>query len=312
MLFFTADVIFNKGANTSKLKEKNRKEASHKAPSRIKAPPLSGPATSKKCGIFDTILSATAILRSKHDHFRQFSARDNVPEQAIISCNCKDDAHMANLDLSEKPTEGRLLAIGDIHGCRGLLQQMIEQVAPGAEDRVVFLGDYIDRGPDSRGVIDYLLDFRKQWPQTVFLKGNHEAMLLDFLAGHERLRYLLNGGENTLNGYREKGKLAIPQSHLQFFRDLRLYFATEHHLFVHAGLRPGVSPHNQSEKDLLWIREDFLKSDYRWGKTIVFGHTPMRKPYLKPERIGLDTGAAYGRSLSCCDIMQRKIWTVRA
>ncbi len=219
---------------------------------------------------------------------------------------------MTNCEFSQEPESSRLLAVGDIHGCRGLLQQLMLKVAPSADDQVIFLGDYIDRGPDSRGVIDYLLDFRERWPQTVFLKGNHEAMLLNFLAGHERLLYLLNGGETTLYGYRERGKLAIPQSHLQFFRDLRLYFETEHHIFVHAGLRPGASLQNQREDDLLWIREDFLNSDSRWGKTIVFGHTPMRKPHLKPERIGLDTGAAYGRSLSCCDVIRRKIWTAQA
>jgi len=185
------------------------------------------------------------------------------------------------------------------------------QVAPSADDQVVFLGDYIDRGPDSRGVIDYLLNFHERWPQTVFLKGNHEAMLLDFLAGHERLRYLLSGGETTLCSYREKEQLTIPPIHLQFLHDLRLYFETEHHLFVHAGLRPEISLKNQREEDLLWIREDFLKSNYRWNKTIVFGHTPMRKPLLGPDRIGLDTGAAYGRCLSCCDVVSRKIWMAR-
>lgn len=219
---------------------------------------------------------------------------------------------MNNLKISQEPKAGRLLAVGDIHGCRDLLQQLMQQVAPSAEDQVVFLGDYIDRGPDSRGVIDYLLEFRQRWPQTVFLKGNHEAMFLDFLAGRERLRYLLNGGEATLSGYREKGQLAIPPDHLQFFHDLRLYFETEHHLFVHAGLRPGIALEDQGEKNLLWIREDFLNSDYRWDKTIVFGHTPLRKPQLKPHRIGLDTGAVYGRSLSCCDVKRRQIWTARA
>jgi serine/threonine protein phosphatase 1 len=219
---------------------------------------------------------------------------------------------MNNLTSSQKPKAGRLLAVGDIHGCRDLLQQLMQQVAPSAEDQVVFLGDYIDRGPDSRGVIDYLLEFRQRWPQTVFLKGNHEAMFLDFLAGHERLRYLLNGGEATLSGYRERGKLMIPPDHLQFFHDLRLYFETEHHLFVHAGLRPGVALEDQGEENLLWIREDFLNSDYRWGKTIVFGHTPLRKPQLRPDRIGLDTGAVYGRFLSCCDVICRQLWTARA
>jgi len=205
-----------------------------------------------------------------------------------------------------------LLAVGDIHGCLDLLRQLLVQVAPGAEDQVVFLGDYIDRGPDSRGVLEFLLEFRKRWPQTVFLKGNHEAMLLDYLAGRKRLRYLLNGGENTLYNYREKGRLQIPEEHLQFLHDLRLYFETERFIFVHAGLRPHVATQAQHEKDLLWIREDFLESDFSWGKTVVFGHTPLHKPRLAGDRIGLDTGAVYGRTLTCCDVVRRRLWSVAA
>lgn len=214
--------------------------------------------------------------------------------------------------ISKEPTAGRLLAVGDIHGCLDPLRQLLAKVAPGPEDQVVFLGDYIDRGPDSRGVIDYLLEFRARWPQTVFLKGNHEAMLLDYLAGRERLRYLLNGGESTLYNYREKEGLQIPTEHLQFLQGLRLYFETEHFIFAHAGLRPEVPVQNQREEDLLWIREDFLNSDYRWGKTVVFGHTPLRKPRLIDDRIGLDTGAVYGRTLTCCDVTHRRLWSVAA
>lgn len=211
--------------------------------------------------------------------------------------------------ISKEPTTGRLLAVGDIHGCLDLLRQLLAKVAPGTEDQVVFLGDYIDRGPDSRGVIDYLLEFRACWPQTVFLKGNHEAMLLDYLAGRERLRYLLNGGETTLYNYRGEEGLQIPAEHLQFLHGLRLYFETEHFIFAHAGLRPEVSLKNQQEEDLLWIREDFLNSNYCWGKTVVFGHTPLRKPQLSDDRIGLDTGAVYGRTLTCCDVINRKLWS---
>lgn len=205
-----------------------------------------------------------------------------------------------------------MLAVGDIHGCLKPLQQLMNQVAPKEEDQIVFLGDYIDRGPDSRGVIDYLLNFHDRWPQTVFLKGNHEAMLLDFVAGREQLLYLLNGGETTLFSYREEGRLQIPEAHLQFLHSLRLYFETDQYLFVHAGLRPEIPIENQSEEDLLWIREEFLSSAYRWGKTVVFGHTPMPKPHLTTDRIGLDTGAVYGYTLSCCDVERRKIWTVPA
>ncbi len=205
----------------------------------------------------------------------------------------------------------RLLAVGDIHGCLDLLTRLLQKVAPQGDDQVVFLGDYVDRGSDSRGVLDTLLAFREEWPQTIFLKGNHEAMLLDFLAGRERLRYLLNGGESTLSQYRHQGGLRIPPRHQQFLNSLRLYYETEHFIFAHAGLRPGVPPDKQKEQDLLWIREEFLQSHYSWGKCIVFGHTPLRKPLLRDERIGLDTGAVYGRSLSCCDVIRRKIWTVQ-
>lgn len=211
--------------------------------------------------------------------------------------------------ISREPTAGRLLAIGDIHGCHDLLRQLLDKVAPGAEDQVVFLGDYVDRGPDARKTIDYLLEFRGRWPQTVFLKGNHEAMLLDYLAGRERLRYLLNGGENTLDRYREKGRLQIPEAHLEFLQTLQLTFETEHFIFIHAGLRPGIAIQDQREEDLLWIREEFLFSDYRWGKTVVFGHTPLRRPRVSADRIGLDTGAVYGRKLTCCDVMRRQFWT---
>lgn len=214
--------------------------------------------------------------------------------------------------ISKEPAAGRLLAIGDIHGCLDLLRQLLEEVAPGGNDQVVFLGDYIDRGPDSRGVIDFLLEFRTSRPQTVFLKGNHEAMLLDYLAGRERLRYLLNGGETTLYSYREKGRLKIPADHLQFLQSLRLYYETEHFIFVHAGLRPQVATDAQHENDQLWIRKKFLESDYSWGKAVVFGHTPLPKPRLNGDRIGLDTGAVYGRTLTCCDVLTRKTWSVAA
>ncbi|PNU21352.1 serine/threonine protein phosphatase [Geothermobacter hydrogeniphilus] len=210
--------------------------------------------------------------------------------------------------VNQRP--GRLLAVGDIHGCDLLLRELLAQVKPTEKDQLVFLGDYIDRGSGSRRVIEQLLALRRTFPQTVFLKGNHEQMLLAYLAGNdEALDFLANGGGRTLENYRTAGRLSIPEEHLDFFTALRNRYETEDFIFVHAGLRPGIPSDRQSEADLLWIRSDFLDSDYDWGKTVVFGHTPQPSPIMTATRIGLDTGAVYGRQLSCCDVLTRRLWS---
>jgi len=203
---------------------------------------------------------------------------------------------------------GRLLAVGDIHGCLEHLERLIARVQPTEADRVVFLGDYIDRGPDGKGVIDYLLDFGRRFPDSVFLKGNHEAMFLDFLAGRDQVLYLYNGGGTTLESYREEAGIRIPKAHLDFLEALPAWYETERFVFVHAGLRPGIPLEKQQEQDLLWIREEFIVSDFDWGKTVVFGHTPLREPLLRNNKIGIDTGAVYGYVLTCCDVEKRRCW----
>ncbi len=203
---------------------------------------------------------------------------------------------------------GRLLAVGDIHGCLPQLEKLMAKVRPGPHDRIVFLGDYIDRGADSRGVIDYLIDFGLRFPRTVFLKGNHEEMFLDFLAGRNQLVYYSNGGESTLEQYRDGSKLRIPKEHLDFLEHLELYYETEGFIFVHAGLRPGIPLPQQHARDMLWIRDDFLFSSYNWGKKVVFGHTPRTGVLFSRNKIALDTGAVYGRTLSCCDVESESCW----
>lgn len=205
-------------------------------------------------------------------------------------------------------SQHRLLAVGDIHGCSTMLDDLLQEVAPGDGDRLVFLGDYLDRGPDGRGVIERLLALQRRWPQTVFLRGNHEQMFVDFLDGLNTWLFLLNGGESTLRSYGADHGAAIPGSHEAFLRSLPCSFSCEGFIFVHAGLRPGIPLEEQREEDLLWIRDEFLGSDYDWGKTIVFGHTPRNQPLLAPRRIGIDTGAVYGRQLTCCDVLTRRCW----
>ncbi len=203
-----------------------------------------------------------------------------------------------------KEKGGRIFAVGDIHGRLRLLDELLAALPlDWSRDKLVFLGDYIDRGPDSKGVIERLLSLEESGLDTVFLKGNHEIMLRDYLEGRNKERFLLNGGKATLRSYalpgQAPGDVSLPQSHLDFMGRLRLYFETNDTIFVHAGLKPGVPLKDQGPEDLLWIREEFFSSGFDWGKTIVFGHTPFEEPFREGRLIGLDTGAGYGGRLTC-------------
>lgn len=209
----------------------------------------------------------------------------------------------------------RLLAVGDIHGCLGKLEALVTKIRPCEDDRMIFLGDYINRGPDSRGVIDFLLELKNKVP-CVFLLGNHEQMLLEYISNNNSA-FLLNGGDKTLESYNynSSGAGEMPVSHTSFFNELDPYYETKDHIFVHAGLKPGIPPKDQNLNDLIWIRDEFLYSDYDWGKTIVYGHTINRMPILLKNRIGLDTGCLYPLSdgygcLTCCDVIKRVIYSV--
>jgi len=206
---------------------------------------------------------------------------------------------------------GRVLAVGDIHGQREKLARLMEKVKPTPEDELVFLGDYIDRGPDAKGVIEYLIALQKRLPRAHFIRGNHEQMLLDYLEeGDELGFYLYNGGGATLSSYERDGRPDIPLHHLEFLRNLPFYHQTDEFIFVHAGLRPPLPLEEQDPQDLLWIRQEFLRSSYSWGKTVVFGHTPVSEPSFAPERIALDTGAGHGGPLSCCELRTGHCWSL--
>jgi len=212
---------------------------------------------------------------------------------------------MNNLTIRQ---QGRLLAIGDIHGCLQQLGELLSLVAPTSQDQVVFLGDYVDRGPDSAGVIDYLIEFGERFPATVFLRGNHEQMFTDYLGGLDPAAFLLNGGLKTLSSYHDRGLWPLPQSHHDFLDTLVNFYQTDDCIFVHAGLRPGVTLAEQDTSDLLWIRREFITSDYDWGKTVIYGHTPLEQPFLGETRLGIDTGCVYGRQLTCCEVRTKRFW----
>nr|HDM99729.1 serine/threonine protein phosphatase [Deltaproteobacteria bacterium] len=197
---------------------------------------------------------------------------------------------------------GRIFAVGDIHGCVDKLRTLLGMIKLDWDrDLMVFLGDYVDRGPDSRGVIELLLDLKKRHAdRLIFLKGNHEWMFMQFLKGEDHDFFLQNGGIETLESYSlEKGKTDMPQSHLDFLDNLDLYFETQDYIFVHAGLRSNIPISEQSQEDLLWIRSPFLKSSYDWGKRVIFGHTPFSVPLIEANKVGIDTGAVYGGRLTC-------------
>lgn len=213
----------------------------------------------------------------------------------------------------------RVYAIGDIHGCVGLLDQLHRMiVADSASHRgevaIVYLGDYIDRGPDSKAVIDRLVQLRGF--RAHFLKGNHDAALLDFLRDPETYQVWRNyGAPETLMSYgvrpplfttgqdytRARDELAekLPAEHLRFFNDLELSVSHGDYFFAHAGARPGIDLEEQFAEDLMWIRDDFLSSRYDFGKIVVHGHTPQPVAAKHSNRIGVDTGAYATGTLSC-------------
>lgn len=226
------------------------------------------------------------------------------------------------MESGQSLTEGnRLYVIGDIHGRGDLLDRMIGAVTsdlaahPAADTLVVTVGDYVDRGPDSRGVIERLRN--NPFPtHYIALKGNHELLLERFLIDPQVAEHWRRfGGLETLHSYgvpvgdvaRGRGYLeasralaqAIPAAHLDFLASLRTSLTVGRHFICHAGVRPGLPLEQQTEEDLLWIREPFLTSRADFGKIVVHGHTPAEHPELVSNRINVDTGAFVTGRLTC-------------
>jgi len=211
-----------------------------------------------------------------------------------------------------------LYAIGDIHGELGKLERLLDLLSPAASDRLVFLGDYVDRGPESAGVVSRLIELSRH-VRCTFLLGNHESMFLDFL-GWKGAAYfggdafLMNGGDRTLASYGFFGERAqqkgfdLPPAHAEFYRGLRLVHQEGDYLFVHAGLGPrGLQSGDPAyalrvsrPEDLLWNRST-ADLPHTLGLTVIYGHTPSRDFSVRrnePFSIGIDTGAVYGGPLS--------------
>lgn len=184
----------------------------------------------------------------------------------------------------------RLIVVGDIHGSAQKLQRLLRSIEPTRDDTFIFLGDYIDRGENSRAVLDQLMQLDRAH-RCIFLKGNHEDLFLNAYEGGpmEWLNWLGNGGNATL---RDFDQTLPPDPYVAWMRRLVLSHETDAYYFVHAGLRPGAPPEASTDMDRLWIREPFLSSTYDWGKRVVFGHTvQLNGPLVQPNKIGIDTGA---------------------
>lgn len=229
----------------------------------------------------------------------------------------------------------RVYAIGDVHGHLDKLKAAharIEADRAACRDQaalVVHVGDYVDRGPDSRGVLEYLKKGVGGGRPWIVLKGNHDRQLADFTRGRrdpilrEGLTYISPniGGLKTLESYgvtkrffwsmaktQDAARAAVPAAHVEFIDDLSLTHETEDLFFVHAGIRPGVPLHRQEENDLLWIRQPFLEDTRDHGKLIVHGHTALDAPQHYGNRVNIDGGTGFGRALIPAVFEGRDCW----
>jgi serine/threonine protein phosphatase 1 len=198
----------------------------------------------------------------------------------------------------------RVYAIGDIHGSLSALCRLVaecERDADGQPMRLVFIGDYIDRGPDSFGVVDYVMGLQSRLGANVIcLMGNHEALALSAIDDLNIENWILNGGGMTLRSYNASSVRELPAAHVAWLRSLQPSHDDGLRLFVHAGINPARPLERQDRHDLLWIREPFLSVQHDYGRLIVHGHTPTRTgmPDLRGNRLNIDTGAVYGGPLT--------------
>lgn len=203
----------------------------------------------------------------------------------------------------------RKFAIGDIHGCLDKLEDLLGKIDPKPDDVLIFLGDYIDRGENSKGVIDTLIKL-SSYCKCIFLRGNHEDMLIEYIEfGTNRSIFRSNGGDKTALSYTgEKtasGKVLagmLPHDHRKFITDLKWLHEDDNYIYVHAGIRAGIPLVLQDALDLIWIRQEFHETQTGLEKKIIFGHCPFIEPFVRNDKIGIDTGAVYGRYLTAIEL----------
>jgi len=231
------------------------------------------------------------------------------------------------------PAGSVVYALGDVHGRVDLLQALLGEVAADAARRgagrrvLVTLGDYVSRGRDSRGVVEVLRRWRPSGLEVVALKGNHEDLLLRYLdgdlaAGRHWFDYdgrvalahygVRSGpGRGSLEALRREFRQVLPPDHLAFFRGLPVSHGEGGYHFVHAGVRPGVPLPAQSGHDQMWIRRPFLDSELDHGAVVVHGHSVVPEPEVRPNRIGIDTGAYRTGVLTCLVLEGQRRWLLQ-
>ncbi len=197
--------------------------------------------------------------------------------------------------------------VGDVHGMLEPLLELFRKLPLKEEDEIVFLGDYIDRGPDSKGVIEFVENLSKIH-RVVTIRGNHEDMLMNCLEGGDCLTWEFNGAHATIRSFGGADRI---REKLDFFKNTVLYYEKGRYLMVHGGVRPGVPLEDQDPQDLIWIRDEFIFSQNPLpGKIVVFGHTPFESPLLMRDKIGIDTGCVYGGHLTAIRLEDLEIFQV--
>jgi serine/threonine protein phosphatase 1 len=208
-----------------------------------------------------------------------------------------------------------VFAIGDVHGCAEELRALIQKLPLRKDSLVVFLGDYIDRGPDSRGVVDTILDLQ-QYCRVVCLLGNHELMLREFLDGSDSrrvARFIYNGGSATLASYADHdGVFVMPEEHRDFYESLAYHHVEGEHCFVHAGLPTELDQIDLAVhgEEMVWMRHRPGMPEPNFSKIIVHGHSAIPDIDVQPRRINLDTACVYGRRLTCMELNTREVYAV--
>ena len=223
------------------------------------------------------------------------------------------------IELSPAPAKlppgRRVYAIGDIHGCAAQLANLHAEIQadlarrPVASALLLHVGDYVDRGEDTSGVIARLVDGSPvPGTEMVNLMGNHENTMIEALNGERAAAtdWLFTGGRPSLQSYgvdpdspRESWRAHVPDSHMAFLRGLKLMHREGEYVFVHAGVRPGVPLAEQARDDLLRMRQPFLYSEMNFGAVVVHGHSPVKAPVIRHNRIAIDTGAVFGGEMTC-------------